>query len=130
MARRGIEIDWVVVRVNTLRRVIALGATGLVAAALLAFGYSRLHLPPEAQARRAIQHAQRIHDAVAAKPVPRMWQTEFRQASQQLDESRSAYSREQWEALYEFLRNELRLGVQLIDPQPGLLPCRTGQHWG
>ena len=96
MARRGIEIDWVVVRVNTLRRVVALGATGLVAAALLAFGYSRLHLPPEAQARRAIEHAQRIHDAVAAKPVPRMWQTEFRQASQQLDESRSAYSHEQW----------------------------------
>jgi N-dimethylarginine dimethylaminohydrolase len=27
---------------------------------------------------------------------------------------------EQWEALYEFLRNELRLDVQLIDPRPGL----------
>ncbi len=96
MARRGFEIDWVVVRVNTLRRVLALAATGLVAAALLAFGYSRLHLPPEAQARRAIEHAQQMRDAIASKPIPRMWQAEFRQASQQLDESRAAYSKEQW----------------------------------
>jgi N-dimethylarginine dimethylaminohydrolase len=29
-------------------------------------------------------------------------------------------AREQWEALYEFLLNELRLDIQLIDPHPGL----------
>jgi N-dimethylarginine dimethylaminohydrolase len=31
-----------------------------------------------------------------------------------------ALASEQWEALYEFLRNELLLTVQLIEPQPGL----------
>ncbi len=103
MARK-IEIDWVVVRVNTLRRAVALTATGLVAAALLAFGYSRLHLPPEAQARRAIERAEKARSELADRPVSRMWQQELDGAKRQLEGAREAYSDERWDLSLDLAR--------------------------
>lgn len=96
MARR-LEIDWVVVRVNTFRRVIALMATGAVAGALLWFAYSRLHLPPDAVARRAIERAQRVSSQLYEKTIPETWKKEVVQARQQLEQARNAYGEERWE---------------------------------
>ncbi len=93
---RGIEIDWVVVRVHTLRRLLALAATALVAAALLAFVYSRLHLPPQAQARRAIERAERAQAQVKDTSVPEVWAGELTQAVGQLNGARQAYAGEEW----------------------------------
>ncbi len=93
---RGIEIDWVVVRVHTLRRLLALAATALVAAALLGFAYSRLHLPPQVQARRAIEKAEHARAQVKVASVPEVWSGELAQAVGQLDGARQAYTGERW----------------------------------
>ena len=93
---RGFEIDWVVVRVITLKRVLALMATGLVAAALLFFAYSRLHLPPEALARKAIEQARRASSALSGKEVASTWDKEIQLAHQQLKQSQNAYGAEKW----------------------------------
>ncbi|NOZ79423.1 MAG: FecR domain-containing protein [Acidobacteria bacterium] len=93
---RGFEIDWVVVRVITLKRVLALMATGLVAAALLFFAYSRLHLPPEVLARRAIEQAQRASSALSGKTIAGTWDKEIQLARQQLKQSQNAYDAERW----------------------------------
>ncbi len=93
---RGFEIDWVVVRVITLKRVLALTATGLVAAALLFFAYNSLHLPPEALARRAIEQAHRASSALAGKPIAKTWNKEIQLARQQLKQAQGAYDAEKW----------------------------------
>ncbi len=93
---RGFEIDWVVVRVITLKRVLALMATGVVATALLFFAYSRLHLPPEALARRAIAQAQHASAALSGKTIARTWTKEVQLARQQLKRARQAYDAQKW----------------------------------
>jgi len=94
---RGFEIDWVVVRINTIRRAIALGATGLVAASLLAFAYLRLHQPPQVVARKAIERAEGdLHDA-RSREIPPTWQRELKEAAMQLGEAKEAYGAEHWE---------------------------------
>jgi len=93
---RGIEIDWVIVRINTIRRAIALGATGLVAASLLVFAYLRLHQPPQAVARTAIEHAERHRKEAMARDIPVAWRHELREAAGQLEAAKEAYGAERW----------------------------------
>lgn len=93
---RGIEIDWVVVRINTIRRAIALGATGLVAASLLGFAYFRLHQPPQAVARKAIERAEKDLRDAKAREIPSTWRREFNEATTQLEKARQAYGAERW----------------------------------
>lgn len=95
--RRGIEIDWVVIRINTVRRAIALGATGLVAASLLAFAYIRLHPKPRDVARETIERAEKdLHEA-RAREVPVAWRHELKEAAGQLEQAKQAYGGEHWE---------------------------------
>jgi hypothetical protein len=91
-----LELDWVVVRVVTLRRVLAIAATGVVAAALVFFAYLRLNLPPDVRARRAIEHAERSRERLGSQPLPDAWKTELQQAEAQLDTARTAYAAEGW----------------------------------
>jgi len=95
---RGFEIDWVVVRVITVRRAMAIVGIGLVAAALLVYAYFRLDLPPEALARRSIERAQLIRERTVTQGVPEMWNSELKQAEMQLEAARTAYGDEQWSA--------------------------------
>ena len=95
--RRGIEIDWVVIRINTIRRAIALGATGLVAASLLGFAYLRLHPKPQEVARRTIQRAEKDLREARAREVPTAWRRELQEAAGQLEKAKQAYGAEQWE---------------------------------
>jgi hypothetical protein len=95
---RGIELDWVVVHVNTLRRAAAIVAIGVVATALVALAYLRLNLPPDAEARRAIERAEASHEKVVNQSVPDAWVQEFEQAESQLDAARRDYADEHWES--------------------------------
>lgn len=98
---RGFEIDWVIVRVNTLRRTAALGLTALVAVVLLGFAYARLNLPPEARARQSIGRAESARDRVLESPMAEAWWGEIQQASGQLAAARSAYVEEHWQQAIE-----------------------------
>jgi len=93
---RGLEIDWVLVRVNTVRRLVAVALTAPLAAALLIYAYTRLHLPPEARARRAVERAERAEGRLEGSPVPDSWRGEMEQARHQLEQARTAYADERW----------------------------------
>lgn len=94
---RGIELDWVVVRVHTLRKIAAVAALGLLATAAVIFAYSRLNLPPEARARRAIERAETARTHADSQPTPKAWQQELAEAAKQLDEAHTAYTDERWD---------------------------------
>jgi hypothetical protein len=95
---RGIELDWVVVRVHSLRRTVVVVVLGLVAAAAVLVAYTRLNMPPDARARRAIERAETVRAEATSQPVPAAWQLELEDASSQLQASRAAYAEERWEA--------------------------------
>lgn len=94
---RGFELDWVLIRVGSLRKMLVVTAVGLVAAALVFFAYNRLNLSPEARARQAIERADVAYDLAAEQPLPPRWRGELLQAAEQLNGARSAYARENWE---------------------------------
>ena len=56
---RSIEVDWVLVRVNTVRRAAVLAVIVVVAALLVLVAYMRLNQPPEVVARNTIEAAER-----------------------------------------------------------------------
>ena len=67
---RGLELDWVVIRVQPLKKVLSVTVVGVVAAALVFFAYKSLNLSPEARARRAIDHAVTARGHAEAQPLP------------------------------------------------------------
>ncbi len=94
---RGLELDWVVIRVQPLRKILAVLAVGLVAAALVFFAYKSLNLSPEARARRAIEHAEAALARAETQPLPPHWRAEFDHVSDQLNMARSEYAEQNWE---------------------------------
>lgn len=93
---RGIELDWVVVRVHSLRRTLVVVVLGVLAAAAVLVAYTRLNMPPEARARRAIESAEAARAQATSQAVPVAWQREVDDASAQLDAARTAYAEEGW----------------------------------
>jgi hypothetical protein len=93
---RGIELDWVLIRVNTIRKIAAIAATGVLAAILVVLAYWRLNPAPDVAARRAIERAQVAHEEVLKQPLPEIWRGELEQAEDQLEAARVAYSNESW----------------------------------
>ncbi len=93
---RGIELDWVVVRITAVRRLAAVAAVAVVTGALLFVAYGRLNLPPDVRALRAIERAERLRDELAAQPIPSSWERELEQADGQLAVARKAYTAEGW----------------------------------
>ena len=94
---RGLELDWVVIRVQPLRKVLAVVLVGLVAAGLVFLAYKSLNLSPEARARRAIEHADGALAHAETQPLPAHWKDEFDQAKDQLNMARSEYAEQNWE---------------------------------
>ena len=94
---RGIEIDWVVVRIHTIRRIIAIAVTAVLTTVLLAFAYNRMHLPPQAVARKAIEQAEHSQANLEEKGTPQAWRSEAELGAAELEDARSAYTREEWE---------------------------------
>lgn len=95
--KRGIELDWVVVRVTAVRKLAAVVAIAVVAGALVFVAYSRLNLPPDVRAMRAIERAENASVQVATLPIPASWQRERDQAETQLAAAREAYTTERWD---------------------------------
>ena len=81
---RGLELDWVVIRVQPLRKILAVVVVGLVAAGLVFFAYKSLNLSPEARARRAIERGDAALAHAETQPLPAHWQDELEQAKENL----------------------------------------------
>ncbi len=94
---RGIEVDWVFIQVNTVRRLLAVLVLVAVAGALVLFARSRINPPPDVKARRAIERAQAAQQDVRANPLPESWVNELEQAERQLAEAQDAYASERWD---------------------------------
>lgn len=93
---RGLELDWVVIRVQPIRRMLIVAIVGLVAAALVFFAYKSLNLSPEARARRAIDHAITAQGHAETQPLPSLWQGELEGANDQLNTARAEYAEQNW----------------------------------
>ena len=94
---RGLELDWIVIRVQPLRTVLGILMVGLIAAALVFFAYKSLNLPPQARASRAIDRAAAALDDAEGQTLPVQWRGELRNASEQLDTAREAFIEGRWE---------------------------------
>jgi len=93
---RGLELDWVVIRVQPIRKMAAVAALGLIAAALVFYAYKSLNLSPEARASRAIERATTARDQAKGHPLPPQWSGELEGASDQLNMALSAYAEDRW----------------------------------
>jgi hypothetical protein len=93
---RGLELDWVVIRVQPIRKVAVVAVLGLIAAALVFFAYKSLNLSPEARASRAIERATASRDHAEKQPLPPQWRGEVEGASDQLNMALSAYAEGRW----------------------------------
>jgi len=91
---RGIELDWVVIRINTVGKVVALCLTAVLAAGLLVLVHYRMNPSPDVAARRAIRQAERARDRAQSASLPESWKTELEQAEAQLEEAKTAYAHE------------------------------------
>ena len=94
---RGLELDWIVIRVQPLRTVLAVLSVGAIAAALVFFAYKSLNLPPQARASRAIDRAAAALADAEGQTLPAQWRGELRNASEQLDSARAAFIDGRWE---------------------------------
>ncbi len=116
---RGIEIDWVVVRIHTIRRIIAIAVTAVLATVLLAFAYSRMHLPPQALARKAIEQAEQSRAELEEKGVPEAWREEVRTGTRELEDARSAYAGERWDEATRLARQARQRFEAILGAEPG-----------
>ncbi|MCJ7753014.1 MAG: hypothetical protein MUP13_00475, partial [Thermoanaerobaculales bacterium] len=94
---RGLELDWIVIRVQPLRTILAVLVVGLIAAALVYFAYKSLNLPPQARASRAIDRAAAALVDAEGQTLPAQWRGELRNASEQLDSARAVFIEGRWE---------------------------------
>jgi hypothetical protein len=92
----SIQIDWFLIEIKNIRRLIAILVTVLVAAGLVFLAYQRLNLPPEARARRAIEKAGLAQTRAEALVLPQSLRRELNQAASQLEGARESYLVEQW----------------------------------
>lgn len=95
--RSSIQIDWYLIKVTNIRRIVAIVITGVVAAGLVFLAYQRLNLPPEARARRAIEAAELVESEAESQVLPQNLRRELGQASAQLEIARSHYLAERWD---------------------------------
>jgi len=93
---RGLELDWVIIRVQPLRKVLSVIVVGLVAATLVFLAYKSLNLSPEARARRAIDRATAAQDHANTLSLPPLWRGELEGASNQLGTARAEYAEQNW----------------------------------
>ena len=94
--RSSIQIDWYVIKLTNIRRIIAIVITGVVAAGLVFLAYQRLNLPPEARARKAIEAAELAESKAETQVLPQNLRRELGQASAQLELARENYLGDRW----------------------------------
>jgi Glucodextranase, domain B/FecR protein len=94
--RSSIQIDWYVIKLTNIRRIIAIVITGAVAAGLVFLAYQRLNLPPEGRARKAIEAAELAESKAETQVLPQNLRRELGQASAQLEMARESYLADRW----------------------------------
>lgn len=94
---RGIELDWIVIKINTLGKVVAVALTAALAALLLLLVHYRMNPTPDVAARRAIRQAERAQHRAENADLPESWESEVVQAAQQLIDAKTAYGDESFE---------------------------------
>jgi len=94
--RSSIQIDWYVIKLTNIRRIVAIVITGVVAAGLVFLAYQRLNLPPEALARKAIEAAELAESKAETQVLPQNLRRELVQASAQLELARENYLADRW----------------------------------
>ena len=94
--RSSIQIDWYLIKITNIRRIIAIVITGAVAAGLVFLAYQRLNLPPEGRARKAIEAAELAESKAESQVLPQNLRRELGQASTQLEIARESYLAESW----------------------------------
>ncbi len=94
--RSSIQVDWYLIKITSIRRIVAIVITGVVAAGLVFLAYQRLNLPPEGRARRAIAAAELAESKSESQVLPQNLRRELGQASEQLEIARENYLAERW----------------------------------
>lgn len=94
---RGIELDWVVIKINTVGKMVAVGLTAVLAAGLLVLVHYRMNPTPDVAARRAIRKAERAQHHAETASLPESWGSEVIQATRQLGDAKTAYGDESFE---------------------------------
>ena len=94
--RKSIQVDWYLIKITSIRRIIAIVITGVVAAGLVFLAYQRLNLPPEGRARKAIAAAELAESKAESQVLPQNLRRELGQASAQLETARENYLTERW----------------------------------
>jgi hypothetical protein len=94
---RGIEVDWFLIQVNTIRKLAAILILIAVAGALVMYVRWRTNPDPDVKARWAVEKAQKARGEVRASPLPESWVNELEQAERQLAAAEDAYASERWE---------------------------------
>ncbi len=102
---RVIELDWVVIKINTVGKVVAVGITAALAAALLVLVHYQMNPTPDLAARRAIRKAERAQNRAKNASLPESWSSEVIQATEQLDEAKTAYGEEAFQQALELAEN-------------------------
>jgi hypothetical protein len=93
---RGFEVDWVLVRVNTVRRIGIAVVIVVAAAALGLLIYRHLNPPLDTQAKRALNLAEQYRERVLAISIPDTWQDNVVAAEEDIEAARAAFSASQW----------------------------------
>jgi hypothetical protein len=93
---RGITVDWVLIRTNTVRKIMALGVFALIIGAAGVLLYLQLNPAPHVRARRAIEQAERGREQALALAEIETWQGEMNKADDELGRARTAYDEERW----------------------------------
>ncbi len=102
---RVIELDWVVIKINTVGKVVAVGITAALAAALLVLVHYQMNPTPDVAARRAIRKAERAQHRAENADLPESWSSEVVQATGQLDDARTAYGEESFTEALDLAEN-------------------------
>ena len=93
---RGITVDWFLVRVNTVKRMLAVLAVVIVAAVVGFLAYNHFNPAPDVRARRAIHQAENTREQVLATEEAAAWQAEIETNNQVLEQAKTAYGEERW----------------------------------
>ncbi len=91
---RVIVLDWVVVRIITIRKVVTVGLIVVLAAVLLAVLHYRMNPTPDVAAKRSLVRAERARVRALDRELPETWRGELNQATGQLESARLAYTEE------------------------------------
>jgi len=94
---RGLQLDWVLVRVNTIHRIVMAVVVVLITALVVVVGYRHLNPRPDERARRAIEQAELLREQVLVLAIPDTWRENLAAAERELDHANTAYADGLWD---------------------------------